>query len=322
MEKYEPSKYNTKESIIKQENVSNITEKQREKKSKEWSEKYDLKSNLVQELQEYVTNIKNLSGEDLEILHYLLVKKETEILEMKKKDLINKQENLELRSILWKYLTPEFYSSVQDFKKQELINKFDFKGDQKERDEILNIIKDKESISKSGSNHRGVFELPNNKIVKVLGIGSYAYELPLVKLTKNLYAKNIVKTYDVFTKGDFVYIVQDKAIGKEVNEYTKEEVENIPQEHYDEFVKLVNLYAENGIKTDPSKSSNLFYDKERGFSIIDLGSNYNNRKGSSFYFEIFLSQKKIQESISKYGKSTLKLIAPNIEDKLKILNIQ
>ncbi len=62
----------------------------------------------------------------------------------------------------------------------------------------------------------------------------------------------------------------ERAYGVEMDKIPLEEIVDIPQEQFDQFVKRVALIESNGLMIDPSKSSNFFYDPEKGFSFIDL----------------------------------------------------
>lgn len=68
---------------------------------------------------------------------------------------------------------------------------------------------------------------------------------------------------------NYCYILQDKAKGKICSEIRDlEEITSIPQEHYDKLAfDLCNL---KHLGTEAHIGSNLFYDNESGFWIIDL----------------------------------------------------
>ncbi len=265
--------------------------------------------------------MKNDAQGDVEVFQYFINKKIGELIESKKRGEITLDELREQRKIFDAQIPYEDFSA---FKQQELLSTFSFDGSKEERDTILSFVVGKESISEKGSNQQGVFELPNNRIVKLVSKGNYPYELPMVKLTARLEGKNVIKTYDVFQDENFVYVVQDKAIGKEVHTYTAEELDAIPQEQYDALVQLINMYANRGIATDPSKISNLFYDPEKGFTIIDLGA-VTYQRGLDYhiqgYFTNNLSKEKIQKAIEKYGEYILKPILPTLQDKLEKLSL-
>lgn len=269
----------------------------------------------------YIESIRSASCGDLEVLDYLVNVKTRELIDAKKCGKITGSELVSQRQILDGVVS---FKDLSNFKQQELIDAFTFQGDENYRKELLSFISDKESVTKKGANQLGVFDLPNNRIVKILSTGNYPFELPMVKLTKDLNGENVIKTYDVFNANGFTYVVQDKAIGKDVHEYSQLEIDSIPQEHYDNLVQLINMYASHGIGTDPSKISNLFYDPQKGFSVIDLGA-VTYQRGMDYhidgYFTNNLAKHKIEESINKFGEYKLKPVLPTINDKLKKLNL-
>lgn len=263
---------------------------------------------------------KQESVADYEVQYHLLEQQIKQLIEKKKANEITREELMEQRKPLDEQLD---YPKLSAFKQQELIEAFQFQGDEEVRQSILKSIQNKQSIAEIGSNQRGVFEMEGNKIVKLVSKANYPFELPMVTLTKDLSGPNVVKTYDVFEKDDLVYVVQDKAPGKEVHKYSEEEIAAIPQEHYDNLVQLVNTYAAHGIGTDPSKISNLFYDPEKGFTIIDLGA-ATYQRGLNYhidgYFTNNLAHEKIHNAVAKFGEYQLKPILPTLQDKLELLN--
>ena len=69
-----------------------------------------------------------------------------------------------------------------------------------------------------------------------------------------------------------------------------EEYSKIPEEHIEKFISdYITLQDENKLFVDPSKASNFFYDKGKGFSFIDLSvsthqkNEYNSPTWSAIY---------------------------------------
>jgi len=62
----------------------------------------------------------------------------------------------------------------------------------------------------------------------------------------------------------------EKSPGKSLENLSAEELAAIPQEHYDNYIKDIREIENAGLQIDPSKASNVFYDKETGFHFIDL----------------------------------------------------
>lgn len=65
-------------------------------------------------------------------------------------------------------------------------------------------------------------------------------------------------------------VVMDRATGKLASELTQEEIDSIPQEHWDGFEQTVRELSDRGVQTDLTKRSNFLYDKDKGFQFIDL----------------------------------------------------
>lgn len=104
---------------------------------------------------------------------------------------------------------------------------------------------------------------------------------------------------------DSGFVVQEKASGKELlyrgylskltPEQQKEEVlnylnllNNVPQEHFTKWVNDLKTITDSQIAVDPSKTSNFFYDKDKGFSFVDLS---------------FLTQEKLFEKQDSNGQT-------------------
>jgi len=85
------------------------------------------------------------------------------------------------------------------------------------------------------------------------------------------------------------YIIQPKADGIEMwdrdlmkeKEYVMRRTQtfaNAPQEHFDKFVADYKAITDAGVAVDPSKKSNFFYDKQKGFSFIDMNFMMNDKQ--------------------------------------------
>jgi hypothetical protein len=132
-------------------------------------------------------------------------------------------------------------------------------------------------IQSGGSNAQGVFLISGTNLVAIQkSEGSYPYNIGLPYLT-SLFENDphIPRTYQVFRKWGYSYQILDRANGKQMDELSPEYIRSIPQQHFDEFVRRAHMIESCGLKIDPSKSSNFFYDPDIGFSFIDLGPNYN-----------------------------------------------
>lgn len=87
---------------------------------------------------------------------------------------------------------------------------------------------------------------------------------------------NIPKVKNVFIHNAHTYILMEKASGISVESLSQEEIEAIPQKHFDDFVTNLQAINQSWLCIDPSKRSNFFYDKDVGFIFIDLGIGMNN----------------------------------------------
>lgn len=68
---------------------------------------------------------------------------------------------------------------------------------------------------------------------------------------------------------------------------------NVPQEQYDKWVKDYKAITDSEILVDPSKKTNFFCDRNKGFSFIDL-----NFKSNDILFERedFMENKSIKKA--------------------------
>jgi len=134
---------------------------------------------------------------------------------------------------------------------------------------------------------RDIDKLEKEKANGSKNIGLYSFKDKFVKLVKSkrkLSKEDLNRLRFRVSDMDNVYpaleiidlpngsqaIVMDKASGKIGNELTSEEIDNIPQEHWDKFEQTIRGLSNRGIQTDLTKRSNLLYDKDKGFQFIDL----------------------------------------------------
>jgi len=118
----------------------------------------------------------------------------------------------------------------------------------------------------------------------------------IIRIGKELEDKgiNVVKTlaYKIMDGDKTGYILQERAQGEELHNWIKWNIpeERLPEERqkhinklsslaqerqelFDKFVSdWLNIY-QSGLKVDPSKPSNFFYEKGKGISFIDLDAN-------------------------------------------------
>jgi hypothetical protein len=67
-------------------------------------------------------------------------------------------------------------------------------------------------------------------------------------------------------------LVMPLAEGVIGNKLSHDEIENIPDDHWEAFETTIRTLSERGIPTDLTKRSNFIYDKQKGFQFIDLES--------------------------------------------------
>ena len=145
-----------------------------------------------------------------------------------------------------------------------------------------NIIKSRyegipsKNIGQGGSNNLGVFDLENGYAAKVSTLGWRDPGIQNLKWKNKIKSPRVIKTVEVKSfinsKGqEIVYQVQQKAIGKPMDQLTKAELEKIPKEHLTNFKKDLEELYRNNIFVDPSKKSNFIYDPSKGIQFVDLG---------------------------------------------------
>ena len=138
-----------------------------------------------------------------------------------------------------------------------------------------NILKFEEQLGKDisdgGSNTKGVFELGDNYVARLSAHG-YDDASRLINYADKIKSPRIAKTLQVKELNGKVYQVQEKVTGIPITKLSETELQNIPKEHIDNFWKDKAELDELGLSIDISGGkSNIFYDSEKGFQIIDLG---------------------------------------------------
>lgn len=118
-------------------------------------------------------------------------------------------------------------------------------------------------------------------------LGVYEYEGGIIKLVKrnrrisesqiNLMQErlgdmnNVYAPYSSIELQDGVFaMIMNKAKGVDAAKLNQQEIDNIPQEHWDKFENDIRELSSRGVQTDLTKRSNLFYDKKTGFHFIDI----------------------------------------------------
>jgi hypothetical protein len=132
-----------------------------------------------------------------------------------------------------------------------------------------------ENIQKGGGNAEGVYDIPSTGLVVIVKPEtSYEHRGDLTYLTQQLNNNpRIPRTLKVFVKDGKTYQIMERVTGTQVDLLSIDILENIPQEHYNQFVQDLHTLNDIGLMIDPSKRSNFFYDPDRGFCFIDLAHN-------------------------------------------------
>jgi len=65
-------------------------------------------------------------------------------------------------------------------------------------------------------------------------------------------------------------IIMDKATGTGAEKLSDDQIDKIPQEHWDRFLEDIKALSGKGIQTDLTKRSNFFYDSSKGFQFLDI----------------------------------------------------
>lgn len=115
-------------------------------------------------------------------------------------------------------------------------------------------------------------------------------------------------------------LVMPLAEGVTGNKLTRDEIQSIPDNHWQAFEATVRTLSDRGITTDLTKRSNFLYDKQNGFQFIDLDrisedgaatEKFFKKDGKTYYFPFeqfrffpkeYKGAKAMFEDISTYEK--------------------
>jgi hypothetical protein len=126
-------------------------------------------------------------------------------------------------------------------------------------------------ISNGGTNTVGVYELGENHVARLSSHG-YDDASRLLKYKAAIKSPRIARTLQVKNIDGKVYQVQEKVGGTPITKLTETEIKQIPKEHINNFWKDKAELDKLGLNIDISGGkSNIFYDPNKGFQIIDLG---------------------------------------------------
>lgn len=144
-------------------------------------------------------------------------------------------------------------------------------------DEIQELSKNIENllwknIMNGGSNAHWVYMIPGKDFVvieKSQATFQYIWDLPYY-YHQCISSLNIPKVLSVVTKFGKTYLIMERAKWRQMDILSIEEIENIPQEHFDMFINHIHELEKAWLCIDPSKRSNFFYEPNIGFIFIDL----------------------------------------------------
>lgn len=157
-------------------------------------------------------------------------------------------------------------------------------------------IKEVQEKKRNGGNHRTkVYPFREERLILVNKSEKNFKEIKnRIKKCSNL-GVNIPLYLDYKYDGKDYWILEELAIGKEYESLVRDEnitniYANIPYEHMEKYVKDCYLLKMNGIGLEP-RYRNIFYDKEKGFTNIDVSlynekTNPDSLRATSYFFEM------------------------------------
>lgn len=171
-------------------------------------------------------------------------------------------------------------------------------------------------IKSGGSNAEEVYEIKDTNLVVIKkSKGTYEFIGEMPYLTQQLDDNpNIPRTLQVFKHNDKTMQIIEKAQGNGLEQLSRQAIDEIPQEHFNEFVNNVFKLRKKGLKIDPSKKSNFFYDESLGFSLIDL--DYGNR-GVDEEGKIDPEDKEFDQNIDMFQKDCMTIFGGEKSETVK-----
>jgi hypothetical protein len=137
-----------------------------------------------------------------------------------------------------------------------------------------------------GSRNLGVFEY-KGKIVKVVKSKRKISPEQMQSMRERLGDMDNVYFVDesIDLGNGKTALIMSKAEGIDASKLTQEDIDNIPQEHWDKFEKDVRELSKRGVQIDLTKRDNLFYDKNKGFGFIDINGISMDKSSTNKFFE-------------------------------------
>ena len=81
-------------------------------------------------------------------------------------------------------------------------------------------------------------------------------------------------------------LVMNKANGVDASKLTTRDINKIPEEHWNKFEQDVRELSNRGVQVDLTKRDNLFYDKDKGFSFIDINGISMDGKSTNKFIDV------------------------------------
>lgn len=218
------------------------------------------------ELEKLHEKLSKENWENIQILLKRFKNKEISLDEFKKQREIEENEMENIRN--------QMDAIKDELKYREIAKNNSSRKKNKKINEIINNLDSIiwENIMKWWSNALWVYEINwENLVLIIKSIWSYKFLWDLGSYYDKIQeSKNIPKVLDVFIKNSQTYIIMEKALWKQVDYLNIDELSNIPQKHFDDFIKNMKIINTAWLCIDPSKRSNFFYDETIWFIFIDL----------------------------------------------------
>ncbi len=122
----------------------------------------------------------------------------------------------------------------------------------------------------------------------------YLWDMPY-RYSKLPQTANFPRILKTFVQGEYSYIIMEKARWRQLDEIDINEMDLIPQHHYDKLISDMLRLQEAWMIIDPSKSSNFFYDKDIWFVFIDLS--YGKSDNANYFKDWLLSSVLVKKNL-------------------------
>lgn len=260
---------------------------------------------------------RTLSRPNFSNMEYFELKKLYETWRKLDKKLIDNKRNYSRMQFVEKRIQIEVnypnIDEIQNAKKKYLLEKNWYNLTNSSKNSYLENIDRDQDIQNGWANVQWVYPIKWTKLVAVLQT-AWEYELSLTmkKALQNIQLNSVPKIQEVFLHEEITYKIMDLCPWTQIDWLSAQEVQNIPQEHYNQYIHDIKILESQGIKIDPSKASNFFYSKNTWFHFIDLDifDETPNRSmfdmESNFNAHWILDSKKLSTALLEIEKSSPK----------------